>query len=115
MDEAVWDVTVFTKNRVPVESEVADGFFKQVLQQARARQLLSADHFTVDGTLIEAWATRASNARTARVNHRMREAVAEAAIRRLTFMARSGAMTLIAQQPIQWRGYSRSLAAVNQS
>ena len=57
MDEAVWDVTVFTKNRERLlKSEVADGFFEQVLQQARARQLLSADHFTVDGTLIEAWA-----------------------------------------------------------
>jgi hypothetical protein len=39
-----------------LKSEVADGFFKQVLQQARGRQLLSSDHFTVDGTLIEAWA-----------------------------------------------------------
>ena len=57
MDEAVWDVTVFTKNRERLlKSEVADGFFDQVLQQARSRQLLSADHFTVDGTLMEAWA-----------------------------------------------------------
>jgi hypothetical protein len=57
MDDAVWDVTVFTKNRERLlKSEVADGFFEQVLKQARAQQLLSADHFTVDGTLIEAWA-----------------------------------------------------------
>jgi len=57
MDESVWDVTVFTKNRERLlKSEVADGFFQQVLRQARARQLLSSDHFTVDGTLIEAWA-----------------------------------------------------------
>jgi len=57
MDEAVWDVTVFTKNRERLlKSKVADGFFEQVLKQARGRQLLSADHFTVDGTLIEAWA-----------------------------------------------------------
>jgi len=57
MDEAVWDVTVFTKNRERLlKSEVADGFFDQVLQQARGQQLLSTDHFTVDGTLIEAWA-----------------------------------------------------------
>jgi hypothetical protein len=56
MDEAVWHVTVFTKNRERLlKSEVADRFFEQVLQEARARQLLSADHFTVDGTLIEAW------------------------------------------------------------
>jgi transposase len=57
MDDAVWDVTVFTKNRERLlKSAVADGFFEQVLQQAHARQLLSVDHFTVDGTLIEAWA-----------------------------------------------------------
>ena len=48
------DVTVFTKNRERLlESEVADGFFDQVLKQARAQQVPSADHFTVDGTLIE--------------------------------------------------------------
>src|ERR1700686_5415585 len=57
MDDAVWDVTVFTKNRERLlKSEVADGFFDQVLKQARGQQLLSNDHFTVDGTLIEAWA-----------------------------------------------------------
>jgi hypothetical protein len=43
-----------------LKSEVADGFFEQVLKQARAQQLLSADHFTVDGTLIEAWAGQKS-------------------------------------------------------
>lgn len=57
MDEAVWDVTVFTKNRERLlRSKVADGFFAQVLKQAKTHQLLSADHFTVDGTMIEAWA-----------------------------------------------------------
>ncbi len=61
MDEAVWDVTVFTKNRERLlRSEVADGFFEQVLKQARAQQLLSTEHFTVDGTLIEAWAGQKS-------------------------------------------------------
>jgi transposase len=61
MDDAVWDVTVFTKNRERLlKSEVADGFFDQVLTQARAQQLLSDDHFTVDGTLIEAWAGQKS-------------------------------------------------------
>src|SRR5580698_2600895 len=61
MDDAVWDVTVFTKNRDRLlKSEVADGFFEQVLKQARAQQLLSADHFTVDGTLMEAWAGQKS-------------------------------------------------------
>ena len=61
MDDAVWDVTVFTKNRERLlKSQVAEGFFDQVLKQARAQQLLSTDHFTVDGTLIEAWAGQKS-------------------------------------------------------
>ena len=57
MDDGVWDVTVFTKNRDRLlEGEVAQAFFEQVLAQARAAALLSDEHFTVDGTLIEAWA-----------------------------------------------------------
>ncbi len=57
MDDAIWDVTVFTKNRDRLlEGEVAQAFFEQVLAQARAATLLSDEHFTVDGTLIEAWA-----------------------------------------------------------
>ena len=61
MDDPVWDVTVFTKNRDRLlEGEVAQAFFDQVLAQARAAKLLSAEHFTVDGTLIEAWASHKS-------------------------------------------------------
>src|SRR5271169_4913355 len=56
-DEAVWDVTVFTKNRDRLlEGEIAQVFFEQVLEQAAQQGLLSDEHFTVDGTLIEAWA-----------------------------------------------------------
>lgn len=58
MDEPVWDATVFTKNRDrPLEGEVAKEFLLQVVQQAQARGLASDEHFTVDGTLIEAWAS----------------------------------------------------------
>ncbi len=57
MDDCVWDVTVFTKNRDRLlEGEVAQAFFDEVLAQARVAKLLSSEHFTVDGTLIEAWA-----------------------------------------------------------
>jgi transposase len=57
MDDPVWDATVFTKNRERLlEGDIARSFFERVLAQAKARQLLSAEHFTVDGTLIEAWA-----------------------------------------------------------
>src|SRR5258708_8728436 len=61
LDEAVWDVTVFTKNRERLlEGEVAEAFFEAVLKQAEGEGLLSDEHFTVDGTLIEAWANRKS-------------------------------------------------------
>jgi transposase len=61
IDEPVWDVTVFTKNRERLlKGEVAAAFFAAVLAQARQRGLLSDEHFTVDGTLIEAWAGQKS-------------------------------------------------------
>ena len=60
-DDAVWDPTVFTKNRDRLlAGDVAQAFFEAVLSQAKAKRLLSAEHFTVDGTLIEAWASQKS-------------------------------------------------------
>jgi transposase len=57
-DEGVWDVTVFTKNRDRLlEAEVARLFFEGVKSHAKARRLMSEDHFSVDGTLLEAWAS----------------------------------------------------------
>lgn len=58
LDDASWYATVFTKNRDRlVEHEVARRFFEEVVRQARQADLLSREHFTVDGTLIEAWAS----------------------------------------------------------
>jgi transposase len=60
-DEAVWNVTVFTKNRERlIGGDIAEELLLRVVEQARARQLLSEEHFTVDGTLIQAWASRRS-------------------------------------------------------
>ena len=57
MDDAIWDATVFTKNRQRLlDGNIAEAFFAAVLKQARQRDLLSDEHFTVDGTLLEAWA-----------------------------------------------------------
>jgi transposase len=57
IDDPVWDVTVFTKNcERLLAGGVARTLFAEVLAQARSRALLSSEHFTVDGTLIEAWA-----------------------------------------------------------
>jgi len=61
MDEAVWVPTVFTKNRDRLwEGDIAEKFFQEVLTQARVVDLISDEHFTVDGTLIEAWASHKS-------------------------------------------------------
>jgi transposase len=61
MDEAVWVPTVFTKNRDRLwEGDIAEKFFQAVLTQARVVDLLSDEHFSVDGTLIEAWASHKS-------------------------------------------------------
>ena len=57
MDEPVWDVTVFTKNRQRfLEADIATHFFQRVVEQARNLDLMSDEHFTVDGTLLEACA-----------------------------------------------------------
>src|SRR5437773_2606789 len=52
MDDAIWDPTVFSKNRERLlEAEIAQAFFEQVLGLAREKKLLSDEHFTVDGTM----------------------------------------------------------------
>ena len=61
MDAPVWDVTVFTKNRDRLlEGDVATKFLAAVVAQARGHDLLSDEHFSVDGTLIDAWASMKS-------------------------------------------------------
>ena len=61
LDEPVWDVTVFTKNRDRLlEGDVAREFLSEVVNQAQSKNLTSDEHFTVDGTLIEAWASQKS-------------------------------------------------------
>jgi len=61
IDDPVWVATVFTKNRDRLlQGEVAQEFFEAVLAQGREHGLLSSEHFSVDGTLIEAWASQKS-------------------------------------------------------
>src|SRR5947208_2189635 len=58
VDDAVWDHSTFSKNRDRLlEGEIAAKFLAAVLAQPKVKQLLSSDHFSVDGTLIEAWAS----------------------------------------------------------
>lgn len=58
MDDPVWDHSVFSKNRERlIASNIAAAFFERILKQAKQAGLLSDEHFTVDGTLIESWAS----------------------------------------------------------
>jgi transposase len=58
IDDPVWDVTVFTKNRERLlDGDIAAKFFQAVLRQPQIKGLLSDEHFSVDGSLIEAWAS----------------------------------------------------------
>jgi transposase len=61
MDEDVWVPTVYSKNRDRLlAGDIAQALFREVLEQARGEDLLSEEHFSVDGTLIEAWAGQKS-------------------------------------------------------
>jgi transposase len=60
-DDPVWDVTVFTKNRERLQrGDVFQKFMAKLLEHERVKPLLSDEHFSVDGTLIEAWASHKS-------------------------------------------------------
>ena len=66
LDDAVWAPTVFTKNRQRLlDGEIATAVLERVVDQARRRGLLSGEHFSVDGTLLEAWASLKSFKRKA--------------------------------------------------
>ena len=61
IDAAAFDATTFTKNRERLlEHEIADRFFAAVVRQAKLRRYMSSEHFSVDGTLLEAWASHKS-------------------------------------------------------
>jgi transposase len=61
LDDPIWDATTFTKNRDRLlAGDIADAFFAEVLAAIQADGLMSDEHFTVDGTLLEAWASQKS-------------------------------------------------------
>jgi len=104
MDEAVWVPTVFTKNRDRLlEGDIAEKFFALVLDQARVADLLSDEHFSVDGTLIEAWASQKSFRRKDRPAPPPSD---DPGTRRWTFMVSHEATKRTSRQPIltpAWR------------
>jgi len=103
MDEPVWVATVFTKNRERLlEGEIASLFFSGVLAQARSANLLSDEHFSVDGTLIEAWAGQKSFQHKDRSENTPRMIQA---IPRWTFTARRVAMIRTSHGRMPMRGW----------
>src|SRR4029453_5314863 len=61
IDQPAFDAPTFTKNRQRLlKHEVADEFFAAVVRQAKLRRYISSDHFSVDGTLLDAWASHKS-------------------------------------------------------
>jgi transposase len=70
MDDPIWAPTTFSKNRDRLlDGDIARAFFEDVVAQARRRRLMSAEHFTVDGTLLEAWAGQKSFKRKDKPSH----------------------------------------------
>ena len=74
IDQPAFDATTFSKNRKRLlDHEVADEFFAAVVRQAKLRRYMSSDHFSVDGTLLEAWASHKSfKPKTARYRRQTR-------------------------------------------
>lgn len=61
IDEPIWNHSTFSKNRdLLLDGDIAPAFFEAVLADARTGELLSDDHFTIDGTLLDAWANQRS-------------------------------------------------------
>src|SRR5204862_4403575 len=100
-DAQVWDETVFRKNGERLmEGDIARKFMAAVLNQGSVKALLSDDHFSVNGTLIEAWASiRAFARRMAAASRRRRAAMAS-----VTFTAKSAATRRTPRPPIPMPG-----------
>ena len=110
IDDGVWDHSVFSKNRDRLlDHAVVERFFTEVMQLADKRQLLSKEHFSVDGTLIQAWASHKSLVRTAATTPV--PAVA-GATRWPTGRASRAAMTRTRARPIPMLGSSRRARAL---
>jgi len=103
MDAPVWDVSVFTKNRDRLlEGDIAGRCLTTLLADPQVVGLLSSEHFSVDGTLIEAWASMKSfRPKTAAASHRPPAATASE-----TFTARSAATPRTPPPPIPMPGCS---------
>jgi hypothetical protein len=101
IEDPMWDATTFTKNRDRLlAGEVAQKFLAAVLARNKVERLLSSEHFSVDGTLLEAWASlKVFAQKTARAIRPVRGATGSA------IFAASGATTIpTSRPPIRMRG-----------
>jgi hypothetical protein len=102
MDEAVWNHAVYSKNRERLlNEEIAESFFKRVVE--RAKPYLSNEHFTVDGTLIEAWASLRVSGQRARAGSLPKR-------EEMSTFAEKSERTTMNRLPIRMLGYSPSPA-----
>lgn len=103
IDDAAWDHLVFSKNRDRLlEGDIAAKFLSAILSQPKVNRLLSTDHFSVDGTLIEAWASMKSV--KPKDGSGAPPAGAVAAMQRQTSMARSAPMRRMHRRLIRTPG-----------
>ena len=114
VDDAVWDHSVFSKNRDRLlEGDIAAKFLTAVLAQPKVNKLLSSDHFSVDGTLIEAWASMKSvKPRTAQASRRHKVV---GAMPKRTSMARNARTTAMLRPPIPMPGFTARVKARRRS
>ena len=106
-DDPVWDATVFCKNRDRLlDGDIAAKFFAGVLNLPQVSKLLSSEHFSVDGTLIEAWASMKSFVPKDDNGDPPSESPVAAAMPNATSMARSARTTPIRRPPTPMPGCS---------
>ena len=113
-DDPVWDATVFCKNRDRLlDGDIAAKFFAAVLNLPQVRKLLSSEHFSVDGTLIEAWASMKSFVPKEATAIRLlaKDLRLVAAMPSATSMAKNAAMTRIPRPPTPMPGCSAKVPA----
>ena len=102
VDDPAWDHSTFSKNRERLlEGDIAAKLLSTALSQPRVKRLLSTDHFSVDGTLIEAWASMKSF----RPKDGSGEPPTAAGTAKRISMARSGPTRRTLRRPIRKRGF----------
>jgi transposase len=107
IDDPAWDHSVFSKNRDRLlEGDIAAKFLVAILSQPKVKRLLSTDHFSVDGTLIEAWASiKSFKPKDGPRGDHGEPPLRAVGIRKQTSMARDAPTRRMLQRPIRMRSF----------